>query len=82
MNDPLRDLELEVANLRAHVNLADERIRASIDRIEADVERLKADQLGFVPFIRYINVERIVYGMVAVVLLAVITSLTALVVRS
>jgi hypothetical protein len=82
MSDPLRDLEMEVANLRAHVNLQDAKIRASIARIEDDVARLKADAVGYVPFIRYVNVERIVYGMVSVVLLAVITSLAALVVRS
>lgn len=82
MSDPLRDIELEVANLRAHVDLADANIRASIDRIEADVERLKSDVLGFVPLIRYLPVERAVFGVIALVVVAVVTSVIALVVRS
>lgn len=88
MSDPLHDLEREVAALRAHVDLQNERVRSALARIEDDIERVKAnqarletDQATFVPLIRYLPIEKLVNGMVALTLSAVVLALIALVVR-
>jgi hypothetical protein len=82
MTDPIRDLERRLDRLESKVDLADQSIRGDIRAMRSDIERIKADTLGFVPLIRYMPVERVVYGLVGLVLIAVTTSAIALVVRS
>jgi hypothetical protein len=81
VSDPLNDLERRVDRLASKVDLADAMIRADIDAIRADIERLKSDHLAFVPLIRYLPVERAVFGVITLVVVAVVTSVIALVVR-
>ena len=62
-----------------HVTLGriDERVRslhASINRIEVALER-------YVLLVRYITVERLVFGLAGVILLSVVVGMIALVVR-
>jgi hypothetical protein len=80
MNDPVRDLRDELVALRGEVDLSDVKVAARLDRMEKDINRIENLLSGFVPFIRYINVERIVFGMVALILVSVVTALMALVV--
>ena len=81
MTDPLRDLERRVDALLAKVELADQGIRADIEAIKKDVETLRREAEFFVPLIRYMPVERIVFGLVGLVLVAVTTAVISLVVR-
>jgi len=80
--DPVRDLERRIDRLESKVNLADQGIRADIAAIRADIERIKEAHEGFVPLIRYMPVERVVFGLVALVLIAVTTAIVSLVVRT
>lgn len=82
MNDPLRDLERRLDRLEAKVDLADQGIRSDIVAMRGDLQLLKEQHSGFVPLIRYMPVERIVFGLVALVLIAVTTAIVSLVVRS
>lgn len=81
MTDPLRDLERRVDALLAKVELADQAIRADVEAIKKDVETLRREAESFVPLIRYMPVERIVFGLVGLVLVAVTTAVISLVVR-
>lgn len=81
MTDPIRDLERRLDRLESKVDLGDQAIRGDIRAMRADIERIKADTLGFVPLIRYMPVERVVYGLVGLVLVAVTTAVVSLVVR-
>lgn len=81
MTDPLRDLERRVDALLAKVELADQGIRADVEAIKKDVAQLRRESEFFVPLIRYMPVERIVFGLVGLVLVAVTTAVISLVVR-
>jgi hypothetical protein len=80
--DPVRDLERRIDRLESKVDLADQGIRADLEAIRADIERIKDAHEGFVPLIRYMPVERVVFGLVALVLIAVTTAIVSLVVRT
>ena len=82
MSDPLHDLERRVDRIEAKVDLSDQGLRNDIDGIRADIRRLTEERGAFVPLMRYVPVERVVYGLVSVTLLSVATALVALVVRS
>lgn len=81
MTDPLRDLERRVDALAAKVDLADQGIRADIEAIKKDLGMLRNESTGYVPLIRYMPVERVVFGLVGLVLVAVTTAVISLVVR-
>ena len=79
--DPLTDLARRIDRLESKVDLADQSIRSDIAGMRADVQRLREDLSGFVPLIRYMPVEKVVYGLVGLVLIAVTTAVVSLVVR-
>ena len=76
-DDPVERLRADVADLRHEMHLLgldSERVKSKLDNIERDVSRL-------VPIDRYLLVERVVYGVVGLVLVSFMGAVIALVVR-
>lgn len=76
-DDPVERLRIDIADLRHEMHLMgldSERVRAKLDNIERDVSRL-------VPIDRYLLVEKVVYGTVALILFSFMGAVVALVVR-
>lgn len=69
-NDPLRDIERRV-----------DKITYEITSIKEDITRLHEKDLEHVPLSRYITVERVVYGMITLVLMGFMTAVIAVVIR-
>jgi len=66
--DPIRDLERRLDRLEAKVDLSDQAIKSEIDGMRDDVTRIGT---AYTPLLRFAPVEKIVYGLVAIVLLYV-----------
>lgn len=81
MTNPLDDIARRLDRLEAKVDLTDQGIRSDIEAMRVDVRRLREEHIGFVPLIRYMPVERVVYGLVSLILIAVVTAVVSLVVR-
>jgi len=81
-DEVVRDLERRVGELSAHVDLSNEKVRSDIRAISSDVERLKEASPTFVTHDRYRPVERLVLGGAGLILIAVVTALVSIVVRS
>jgi hypothetical protein len=73
-----REVDRLEAKVSTHITLSD----ADFSRLKEDVAELKGIALTHVTIDRYRPVERVVYGLIGLVLIAVVTSLVALVVRN
>ena len=72
--DPLHDLERRLDRLESRLDLSNQAIKGEIEGMRDDIKRLEAADTGHVPMIRYLTVERVVYGFVALVLVAFVTA--------
>lgn len=92
MDDVLRDIEIRLERLSARLDLTDQGVRGEIQGIRADLRRLEHDaeeavqrleerDREHVPLVRYLPVEKIVFGVVALILTSFVGALIALVVR-
>ena len=75
MADPITDLELRLQRLEAKVDLTDQEIRSNIEGMKEDLARLEGT---YVPMLRYLPVERLVYGVVTLLLTSVIVAVVAI----
>lgn len=82
--DPERliyDIQREVDRLESrvasHIELSD----SDFEYIKEDLKELKQTALTHVSIDRYRPVERVVYGLIALVMIAVVTALVALVIQ-
>ena len=75
--DPVARLQADIADLRHEMHvlgLDNERVKGKLDNIERDVSRL-------VPIDRYLLVEKVVFGVVGLVLVSFMGALIAVVIR-
>ncbi len=83
-SDPLRDvheLERSVDRLAARVDANDRIAQAELENIKIEVAAVRGQIVTLVPTQRYIVVERIVFGLVALTLTTVFAAMLAIVVR-
>lgn len=81
MDDALRDIELRLERLAARIDLTDQAVRSEIQGIRADLKRLEEKDREQVPMVRYQPVEKIVFGVVGLILASFVGAIIALVVR-
>lgn len=81
MDDALRDIELRLERLSARLDLTDQGVRSEIQGIRSDLKRLEERDREHVPLVRYQPVEKIVFGVVALILTSFVGAVIALVVR-
>lgn len=81
MDDALRDIELRLERLAARIDLTDQAVRSEIQGIRADLKRLEEKDREQVPMVRYAPVEKIVFGVVGLILASFVGAIIALVVR-
>ncbi len=79
--DPLYDLERRLERLASRVDLSNQAIRSEVDGMRDDIKRMEAEVVARVPLYRYLTVEKIVFGMVGLVLAAFMTAMLAVVVN-
>jgi hypothetical protein len=80
-DDPLRDLERRIDALAARIDLSDAGIRADLAAIRADIMRLHNDADEHITRTELSPVRQLVYGTVALILVAIVTALISQVVR-
>ena len=79
--DPLRDLERRLDRLAAKIDLDNQSVRSEIEGMRDDIKRLEAQDGTHVPLVRYLTVERVVFGMVGLILIGFVTAMIAVVVK-
>ena len=79
--DPLRDLERRLDRLEGRVDLANQAVKAEIEGMRHDIRRLESADGDHVTLVRYLTVERVVFGMVGLILVGFATAIIALVLR-
>jgi hypothetical protein len=85
MTDPetiLHDMERRIDNLEHKVDMTDLTVRNELTNLKDDIKELRNSDTGFITQERYAPVERLVYGFVGLVLVAVLMAIIALVVRN
>lgn len=78
----LRELENTITRLESVVDTGDQLIKAEMKTLKAEAAALKAELGERVHVSRYVIVERIVFGLVALTLTSVFAAVIALVVGS
>ena len=78
----IRELERTITRLESMVDTGDQLIKAEIRTMKAELAALKDDLTERVHVTRYVIVERIVFGLVALTLTSVFAAVIALVVGS
>jgi hypothetical protein len=78
----LNDLERRIDQLKHKVEIQGINISNDIANIKQDIKELRSSDTGFITQERYAPVERLVYGFVGLVLVAVLMAIIALVVRN
>ena len=77
MTEPIEDIRARLTTIETLVAVGNERVKGELDAIRGDLARVE-DRM--VTMERFSPVEKIVYGLVGVTLLAVLTALLARVV--
>ena len=84
-DDPVERLRTDVAELRRELHLLgmdSATMRAKLDNIERDVDLITGNAIPrLVPFDRYQVVEKVVFGVVGLILVSFVGALLTLVVR-
>ena len=80
-HDAIRDIELRLERLSARLDLSDQAVRAEIQGIRSDLRRLEEQNREHVPLTRFAPVEKIVFGVVGLILVSFVGALIALVVK-
>lgn len=76
----LREMELSLQRLEATIGAGDQLALTEIKLLKAEMQLLKNEVGGKVDVTRYVIVERIVFGLVTLVLSSVVIALIAVVV--
>jgi hypothetical protein len=75
-------MERRIDNLEHKVDMTDLTVRNELTNLKDDIKELRNSDTGFITQERYAPVERLVYGFVGLVLVAVLMAIIALVVRN
>lgn len=86
MEDPIearvRELEQTITRLSGLVASGDDQIKIEISNLQKEVDGLKEDLNEKVHVSRYVIVEKIVFGVVGLIVMTVFAALVSLVVQS
>lgn len=77
----IRELERTITRLESMVDTGDQLINAQLNVLKSELAALKVELVERVHIDRYIVVERIVFGLVAITLVTVIGAILALVLQ-
>lgn len=78
----IRELEQTVTRLEGLVNTGDTLIEREIENLKNEIKQLKEELAEKVHVSRYVLVEKIVFGLVGLIVVSVMAALVSLVVQS
>lgn len=81
-SEVIHHLEARIESLKHKLEIQGLNFSKEVEELQDDIEELKKADSKFVSSERYAPVERLVYGFVGLVLIAVLMAIIALVIRS